>query len=186
MATPDTSGQGSAPAYVRATLELLGDRDPRHVLEHAPHELAKVLEGLGDAFAARPEREGGWSLLQTVRHWVDSELVWAVRLRKTIAEDRPTLQGYDQDLWVRRLRHADGNVRQALEEFLVVRAINLRFLDGRTPEELQRVAVHSERGEETVAHMIRLYAGHDLVHLRQVRRIRAAVEGAQAGAGDAG
>lgn len=186
MTTSETSGQGGAPAYVRATLELLGDRDPRHVLEHAPHELARALEGLDEGLAGRPERAGGWSLLQTVRHWADSELVWAVRLRKTVAEDRPTLAGYDQDLWVRKLRYADGNLQHALEEFLVVRAINLRFLDGRTPDDLQRVAVHSERGEESVAHMIRLYAGHDLVHLRQVRRIRAAVEGAQGEAADAG
>jgi hypothetical protein len=34
------------------------------------------------------------------------------------------------------------------------------------------VAVHEERGEESVEHMARLYAGHDLVHLRQLRRIR--------------
>jgi hypothetical protein len=32
--------------------------------------------------------------------------------------------------------------------------------------------VHSERGEETVAHLIRLYAGHDLLHLRQIERIK--------------
>jgi hypothetical protein len=37
--------------------------------------------------------------------------------------------------------------------------------------------VHSERGDESVAKMMRLYAGHDLVHRRQMRRIRAAIGG---------
>lgn len=44
-----------------------------------------------------------------------------------------------------------------------------------TPEELERTGVHAERGEESVAHMMRLYAGHDLLHLQQIDRIRAAV-----------
>lgn len=31
-----------------------------------------------------------------------------------------------------------------------------------------------ERGPESVAHMMRLYAGHDILHLRQIERIRRA------------
>jgi hypothetical protein len=37
------------------------------------------------------------------------------------------------------------------------------------------VGVHAERGEESLEHLVRLYAGHDLLHLRQIERIRAAV-----------
>jgi hypothetical protein len=37
------------------------------------------------------------------------------------------------------------------------------------------VGVHAERGDESLAHMMRLYAGHDLLHIRQVERIRDAV-----------
>jgi len=33
--------------------------------------------------------------------------------------------------------------------------------------------MHGERGEESLEHMRRLYAGHDVLHLRQVERIRA-------------
>jgi len=33
----------------------------------------------------------------------------------------------------------------------------------------------AERGEESLEHLVRLYAGHDLLHLRQIERIRAAV-----------
>jgi len=33
--------------------------------------------------------------------------------------------------------------------------------------------VHSERGEESIEYLLRLYAGHDLLHLRQIDRIRA-------------
>jgi hypothetical protein len=37
----------------------------------------------------------------------------------------------------------------------------------------QRVAVHPERGEETVEMMITFLAGHDLNHIAQLEQIRA-------------
>jgi len=53
--------------------------------------------------------------------------------------------------------------------------MNLRWLRARRPEELGRTGLHSERGVESVAHIARLLAGHDLVHLRQIARIRSVV-----------
>src|SRR3970282_1137759 len=53
------------------------------------------------------------------------------------------------------------------------RGWNLALLGSMPDGDLDRVGVHSERGEESVRHMVRLYAGHDLVHLAQVRRILA-------------
>jgi hypothetical protein len=41
--------------------------------------------------------------------------------------------------------------------------------------DLKRVGVHAERGQESVEHLRRLYAGHDLLHLKQIERTRAAV-----------
>jgi hypothetical protein len=51
----------------------------------------------------------------------------------------------------------------------------LRLIERATPAELKRVGVHSERGEESIEYLVRLYAGHDLLHLRQIDRIRAVV-----------
>jgi hypothetical protein len=92
-----------------------------------------------------------------------------------LAHDRPPLVGYDQDLWADRLRYNEADARRALADFGVVRRTNLRLLQGATSAELARVGVHAERGEESIAHMIQLYAGHDLLHLNQLERIRRAV-----------
>ena len=40
------------------------------------------------------------------------------------------------------------------------------------PKELwENYGTHQERGKETVAHIVRMYAAHDLNHLRQVEAI---------------
>jgi hypothetical protein len=110
-----------------------------------------------------------------VQHLADSELVIGFRQRLVLAQDRPPLTGYDQDLWSSRLRYDEVDVREALDQFRALRRANLRLWERLSPEDLARVGVHSERGEETLGHLRRLFAGHDLLHLRQLERIRAVV-----------
>jgi hypothetical protein len=114
-----------------------------------------------------------------LQHLADSELVWAYRLRITLAQDRPPLTGYDQDAWASRLHYADAVPQQSLEFFTIVRRANLALLAAAPAEDWQRVGMHAERGTQTVEHMVRLCAGHDLLHINQVARIRAAVTGRQ-------
>jgi hypothetical protein len=53
----------------------------------------------------------------------------------------------------------------------VVRGANFALLKSLTPEEWKHYGMHSERGQETIEHIVRLYAGHDLNHLQQIERI---------------
>jgi uncharacterized damage-inducible protein DinB len=172
---PASRSAEQAAAYSAAVLDLLGDRDPIHVLERTPAALAAAITGLSDAQLREPEAPGKWSHTHVLRHLADSELVWGYRLRMVLAHDRPRLTGYDQDLWAERLRYGDDDARPAIDDFAALRRANLRLLGRLSPADLERVGVHAERGEESVEHMIRLYAGHDLLHLRQLERIRARV-----------
>jgi hypothetical protein len=174
---PASGAPEQAAAYVAAVLDLLGDRDPMDVLEQTPAALARATRGLSDRQLSEPEAPGKWACKHVLRHLADSELVWGYRLRMVLAQDRPRLSGYDQDLWAKRLRYDEDHIPHALEDFSVLRRANLRLLTRMAGADLKRVGVHVERGEETVEHMMRLYAGHDLLHLRQLDRIRGVVQG---------
>ncbi len=143
------------------------------MLRATPPALGQAIAGLSDEQLRRPEAPGKWSIVHVLQHLADSDLVWAWRVRLILAHDRPTITGYDQDLWAEGLHYGDADPRQALETFNVVRAANLRLLERATPDDMARVGVHSERGEESVGHLCRLYAGHDRLHLNQIARIRA-------------
>lgn len=158
-------------AYISAVLGLVGERDPLEVLAATPGELRRVLEPISEEALGRPEAPGKWSLSQVAAHLADSEVAYAWRLRLILAQDRPPLTGYDQDAWAERLGYADVDLKQSLLLFETLRASNLRLLRRLAPVDWERVAVHAERGEESVRHMAKLYAGHDLLHLRQIARI---------------
>lgn len=174
-----TNPAGRAPeqaaAYVRAILDLLGDRDPLEVQSQLADELRAALAGLSDDELARPEAPGKWSLLDVVRHLADSEVVFGWRLRLVIAQDRPTITGFDQDAWSARVRGAYPDAWSAIQQIAVLREAHLRLLRSLSPADWDRTGLHAERGPESVRLMAKLYAGHDLVHLRQVARIRRAL-----------
>jgi uncharacterized damage-inducible protein DinB len=172
---PANGGPEQGAAYSHAIIELLGPRDPIAVLGATDGELRRAIDGMTDAQLTVPEAPGKWSVRHVLRHLADSDLVWGWRLRLVLAQDRPPLTGYDQDAWASRLHYDKEDAAVALEEFTVLRRANLRLLHRSKPEDLARFGLHPERGEESLAHMIRLYAGHDLLHLRQIARIRAAV-----------
>ena len=174
---PASGAREEADGYVRAVLELLGDRDPLVVLSATVPELERIVRGLDDDTLRRPEGPGKWSLVELSWHLADSDLVWAYRLRMILAHDRPPLGGYDQDLWARRLRYRERGLEPALDQLRVLREGMLALLATLAAEDWARTGLHAERGEETIEHLVRLYAGHDLVHLRQAQRIRAAVAG---------
>ena len=158
--------------YAGAILELVGGREPMSILRETPDAAAKAIAGLTPIQLRTPEALGKWSIAQVLQHLADSDLVWGWRLRLILAQDRPPITGYDQDLWADRLHYADADAAQALETLRVLRRNNLWLIDRATPDDLERAGVHSERGEESIGYLRGLYAGHDLLHLRQLERIR--------------
>lgn len=169
---PASSSKEQGKAYTSAVLGLLGDRKPLDVLQKTEGALRAAIAGLSRQQLVKPEAPDKWSIAQVLQHYADSDLVWGWRLRMVLSHDRPQITGYDQDAWANRLGYADADPQQALQDFSVLRGANLRLIQRASPADLQRVGVHSERGEESVAHMMRLYAGHDLLHLNQIERIK--------------
>lgn len=178
--TTFTNPAGRAPdaaaGYVRSILALLGERDPLEVQSRLLDELRAALAGLSESALHRPEAPGKWSIAGVVQHLADSEVVIGWRLRLVLGQDRPPITGFDQDGWAQGLDYAHADVPAALRLLAANREANLALLRRLTPAQWAREGEHSERGPESVALMAKLYAGHDLAHLAQIRRIRAAVE----------
>ena len=157
--------------YASAVLGLIGDRLPVDVLRETPGAVARAVATLTPEMVLTPEAPGKWSIGHVLRHLADTDVVWGWRMRLILAQDRPAITGFDQDQWAERLDYAHADPNESLETFAVLRRDNLRLIERATPEDLKRVGVHAERGEESAGYLVRLYAGHDLMHLRQIERI---------------
>jgi hypothetical protein len=174
FSNPAGNAPAAASGYVRALLDLLGSRNPIEVLGELLPWLDQRIRGVPERTLRRPEKPGKWSTIEVVQHLADSDLVAGFRIKMVLSEDRPPLQGYDQDRWATEFGYRDVPLDQALTQLRGLRTANLRLWKHLTPSQLERVGLHSERGPESAGHLIRLMAAHDLVHRRQIDRILAA------------
>jgi hypothetical protein len=97
----------------------------------------------------------------------------AIRLRRLIAEDRPLIQGYDQDEFARRLYY-DRAIHASLEAFRFARETTAHILERMTEAQWAREGTHSENGRYSVERWLEIYAQHAHNHADQIRRARAA------------
>ncbi len=174
---PTAGARVTGPAYRQAVLELLGDADPFAVQQSLVPALREAITGLSGEQLRTPEAPGKWSILQVIEHLVDAETIHNYRVRMVLAHEEPHLPGWDQDAFVARLRYDQSDVARALSELEMLRERNLRLLRGLNMEERARAGVHSVRGRESIEDIIKLTAGHDLVHRRQIDRIKRRVAG---------
>jgi hypothetical protein len=171
FANPAGNAAAAAPAYVRALLDLLGQREPVGVMAVLVPWIEHRLRGVPSAALRRSEAPGKWSVAEVLQHLADVELVYGFRGRHVLSEDRPTIVGFDQDRWAMLFRYRDASVERALDQLRVLREANLALWRTLGPAEKARIGLHTERGEESMELMLKLMAAHDLVHRRQIERV---------------
>jgi hypothetical protein len=123
---------------------------------------------------ARPGA-GRWTPREIVHHLADSETTAAIRLRRLLVEDRPVIQGYDQDEFARKL-HYDRPHATSLELFRYARMATAELLERLQPADWLREGTHSESGPYGVETWLQIYAVHAHRHARQIRAARDAAQ----------
>jgi hypothetical protein len=112
-----------------------------------------------------------WSVREIVAHLADAEIVIGFRVRLILGAPGTPIVAYDQDSWVTSGHYEKRDPGKSVEQFRVVREANLALLKSLTAEQWKQYGMHSERGQETIAHIVCMTAGHDINHLQQIERI---------------
>ena len=88
-----------------------------------------------------------------------------------LASNGTPIQAFDQDAWAETFSYNRRDPRVSIETFNTLRKNNLRLLTSVPRRLWENYGQHSERGKETVDHVMRMMAGHDLNHLQQLEKI---------------
>jgi len=114
------------------------------------------------------------SVRQMVCHLADAEIVGAMRLRQLIAEENPTLQYFDDDLWAEKLDYHKRKISHALENFRRLRTENHELLKDLPEEAFERTGMHSKDGKMSLRQVVDWFAQHTEGHVTEIRTVRAA------------
>jgi hypothetical protein len=138
-------------------------------------EVIEALEGFPKSQLTAHPLPGKWSACEIVQHLADSETISAIRLRRLLVEDKPVIEGYDQDLFANRLHYNDREMAPALAAFRAARSTTLQLLEGMTEADWQREGKHTESGRYTAEDWLKIYAAHAHGHADQIRNLRKAL-----------
>jgi DinB superfamily len=157
--------------YTQRILSYVEGKEPLSVQAETAERLERLIEGVTTAkLRMRPAPEK-WSVSEIIAHLADGEIVGGFRVRFILGSPGSAVVAYDQDRWVVSGHYEKRDPQKSVELFRVLRDANLALLASLEPEQWKRYGVHSERGQESIEHIVRMFAGHDINHLQQIERI---------------
>ena len=161
----------TAEQYIGRILGYVEGQDAIKVQRTTAPKLKKAIQGLTPAqLRWRPE-PAKWSIAEILAHLADAEVVASWRMRSVIGENGITIQPFDQDAWASVFEYQKRDAKLSLETFRVLRENNLAMLKEIPKQTWDNYGMHLERGKESIAHLTRMFAGHDTNHVLQVERI---------------
>ena len=160
--------------YIKRILGNTAGLDPLRVQAGTPKKLDRLIKGVPASKLRKRPAPDKWSVGEILAHLADSEIVIGWRLRQILGAPGTPMQAYDQDSWAAAGHYGKRDPRKSAEHFRVAREANLALLKSLTPGQWKHHGMHEERGEETIEHISRMIAGHDINHTKQIERIVAA------------
>jgi DinB superfamily len=160
--------------YRQRMLGNVAGQDPLKVQAATAGRLARLLSGASRQRLARRPAPGKWSVNEIVAHLSETEVVVGYRMRTILGAPGTPIQAFDQDKWAAAGNYAARDAKKSLALFRAVREANLELLRSLAAEQWKQFGVHAERGEESIETTVRMMAGHDVNHLRQVETLLSA------------
>ena len=142
---------------------------------HAPADLARAVAGMSPEQLRASPVAGKWSTLQVACHLADATAVYADRIKRTIAMDKPLLMSYDESRYAAALAYSQRDLDEELALMRATRGQIARILRTLGSDAWDRVAVHSENGLVTLKHCVQMDALHVPHHVHFIMEKRRAM-----------
>jgi hypothetical protein len=163
----------TAQQYIQRITAHVEGKQPLTAQAATAKRLERLIQGVPTSKLRKRPAADRWSAGEIVAHLADAEIVIGFRMRLILGAPGAPIAAYDQDSWAASGHYEKRDPRKSVEQFRVIREANLALLASLTAEQWQQYGMHSERGQETIEHIVRMTAGHDINHLQQIERILA-------------
>jgi hypothetical protein len=157
--------------YIKRIQGHVEGQNPLKVQAGTAKKLDRLIKGVPASKLRKRPAPGKWSAGEILAHLADCEIVTGWRMRQILGAPGTPIQAFDQDSWAAAGHYAKRDPRKSAEQFRVAREANLALLKSLAPEQWNHHGMHAERGVETIEHIARMMAGHDINHTKQIERI---------------
>jgi hypothetical protein len=127
--------------------------------------LSDLVRSMGSVDVDARPIEGKWSIREVVCHLADTEIVYADRMKRVIAEDNPTFFNANPELFVPALSCRQRPLDNELDVIRAIRAHMLPILQSCDANDFQRTGVHSVAGPMTLLTLLQRVTAHIPHHI---------------------
>jgi hypothetical protein len=114
-----------------------------------------------------------WNLLEVLCHLVDEEKEdFRYRVEHVLDHSDQPMPPIDPVGWVKSRNYAGQDLHLKLEEFTHERTKSVAWLYSLEDRDWSKVYIHPKQGEMTAALFLANWLAHDLLHFRQITRIK--------------
>ena len=159
--------------YTKRIVGIMEGKQPLAVQAATAKKLERLIKGVPTSKLRKRPAPDKWSVSEILAHLAETEIVGGFRMRLILGAPGTPITAFDQDAWVISGHYEKRDPRKSVEQFRVLREANLALLKSLTPKQWKHYGMHAERGQETIEHIVRMFAGHDLNHMQQIERILA-------------
>ncbi len=160
--------QETPSQYAQRILSYTKNLDALKIQQRTTKKIQRLTRGLTRRqMMTRPDPDR-WSIGEILAHLAEAEVVGGYRMRMILGANGTPIQAFDQNIWAKNSDYARQDPLKSLELFRVLRQANLALLKSIPKKMWNYYGMHQERGKETIARVVRMHAGHDINHTRQI------------------
>ena len=141
------------------------------VFQSTAGKLQRLMKRVPQSRLKKQTAPDKWSAAEILGHLAESEIVFGYRVRMILGSNGTPIQAFDQNKWHENAGYLTRSPKKTFELFRILRESNVGLLKSLKKERWDFYGNHQERGHESIARMVELYAGHDVNHVKQIESL---------------
>lgn len=167
MNRPQEKEYAQSP-YTSRYINLVEGNDVLAQLRKGMNEVTVLFTSLTPEQLHYRYAPGKWSLLELLRHMVDTERVMSYRALCIARGEKQALPGFDENIYAQHAASTIGSFADVLKEYQLIREANLLLFNSLTDEALSQLG--NANGKDISARAILfVIAGHERHHLNVIQ-----------------
>ncbi len=143
-------------------------------LRTTPQHIAAAVRGLTEEQLTTPYMPGEWTVAQNVHHLVDSHIIAYARFNLVLTEDNPVIYNYARDTWAALPSATSPDLTHSLTILTGLHGRWAEVASHIAEDDWSRAGVHPVTGPLSLDAMLKMYAGHEMIHVQQIKQTLAA------------
>ena len=130
-----------------------------------------------DVLSAIPEAhryttvDGGWSAAYVVHHMADAEVQFATRFMNALAEIKPRIVPFNEEVYPDSLYYAKRSVKISQDTCSAIGAFIISILENISEQDWGRISLHPDLGEMSISDLLAKVVSHYQAHIGQLKEI---------------